>query len=169
MGLVHGSGYRVVNNAGNNNLEMVSGQFHNSVDTLDLARSGQRVLVGGVAVATGANGGDIVVGNAEAYRFLNNAGTSSANYRIASGTSDEIVFGVPATTSTFAFQFAGTNRLRILEENAGAGIIFDTESSSDHAAPSANRCVIYTRDNGGDTELVARFNTGTIKLIATEA
>lgn len=49
---------------------------------------------------------------------------------------------------------------------AGAHMSF-TERS-DASAPSANIAVIYARDNGGKTELVARFNTGAIQRIAIE-
>lgn len=40
---------------------------------------------------------------------------------------------------------------------------------TDYAAPSANRSRLYTRDNGsGKTQLVVRFPTGAIQVIATE-
>lgn len=40
---------------------------------------------------------------------------------------------------------------------------------SDAAAPSANGARLYARDNGaGKTQLVVRFNTGAIQVIATE-
>jgi hypothetical protein len=40
---------------------------------------------------------------------------------------------------------------------------------ADIAAPAANGAVVYARDNGsGKTQLVVRFNTGAIQVIATE-
>jgi hypothetical protein len=39
---------------------------------------------------------------------------------------------------------------------------------SDPSAPAANTCILYTRDTGGKTELVARFNTGAIQRVAIE-
>lgn len=39
---------------------------------------------------------------------------------------------------------------------------------SDTTAPSANEVVLYARDNGGKTELCARFNTGAIQVLSTE-
>ncbi len=48
------------------------------------------------------------------------------------------------------------------------GRIVGTEIA-DPAAPSANQGTLYFRDNGaGKTELVVRFNTGAIQVIATE-
>lgn len=40
---------------------------------------------------------------------------------------------------------------------------------SDPAAPSSNRARLYARDNGsGKTELVVRFATGAVQVVATE-
>lgn len=43
-----------------------------------------------------------------------------------------------------------------------------TEEAGDPSAPAANRCVLYTKDNGGKTTLYARFNTGAVQSIAAE-
>lgn len=43
-----------------------------------------------------------------------------------------------------------------------------TEQAGDPDAPGANRCRMWLRDNGGKTELCARFNTGVVQVIATE-
>lgn len=43
------------------------------------------------------------------------------------------------------------------------------EEISDPAAPSGDRGRLYTKDNGsGKTQLVVRFNTGAVQVIATE-
>jgi hypothetical protein len=42
------------------------------------------------------------------------------------------------------------------------------EERSDPSAPTSNRVLIYARDTGGKTELVARFPTGAIQQIAIE-
>ena len=40
---------------------------------------------------------------------------------------------------------------------------------SDPSAPAANRAALYSRDNGsGKTQIVARFPTGAVQVIATE-
>lgn len=50
--------------------------------------------------------------------------------------------------------------------NSGA---MDLAEIADPAAPSANRGLVYMRDNGGGkTQLVARFPTGAVQIIATE-
>lgn len=47
------------------------------------------------------------------------------------------------------------------------GLAFDEET--DLAAPAINRVIIYARDNGaGKTQVVARFNTGVVQVLATE-
>jgi hypothetical protein len=51
----------------------------------------------------------------------------------------------------------------------GTGMVDMKEVGSDPAAPSTNRSRLYTRDNGaGKTQLVVRFATGAVQVIATE-
>ena len=65
-------------------------------------------------------------------------------------------------------------------ERSSAGIVSLTNASSgggalevieitDPAAPGANKARLYVRVNGsGKTQLVVRFNTGAIQILATE-
>jgi hypothetical protein len=54
------------------------------------------------------------------------------------------------------------------EVNTGLFIQF-VEGSTDASAPAANRATLYARDNGaGKTQLVVRFATGAVQVIATE-
>lgn len=60
-----------------------------------------------------------------------------------------------------------------LEANSGEFIQVATsatlfEEISDPAAPAANHGIVYCRDTGGKTQLVIRFNTGAVQVIATE-
>lgn len=110
-------------------------------------------------LATGALTGDLVLGNAGFLRFINNAGTTSANYGIGSTTGDNLTLNVPAATDTFDFDFAGTNKLQVKEENAGAGILFIGESSTAQSLPAANNGVIYTKDISAQTHLYFRNTT----------
>ena len=58
--------------------------------------------------------------------------------------------------------------LTIGPENSG-NFIQMTEMSSDAAAPAANTVKMYVRDNGaGKTQVVARFATGAVQVMATE-
>jgi hypothetical protein len=51
----------------------------------------------------------------------------------------------------------------------GTGMVEMKEVGADVAAPATNRSRLYTRDNGaGKTQLVVRFPTGAIQVIATE-
>jgi hypothetical protein len=50
---------------------------------------------------------------------------------------------------------------------AGDGMQFG-EAASDFSAPAADKVKVYARDNGGKTELVARFPTGAIQQLAIE-
>lgn len=117
---------------------------------------------------TGATAGDAVSFNTGAYRFINAAGTSSANYGLVSDANDNLNLAVPAATDSTNFTFGGTLRGWIQSQNSGMGIVFDGESSADHSAPSANGAVIYTKDNGGKTTIYARFNSGSAVAIAAE-
>ncbi len=60
------------------------------------------------------------------------------------------------------------NAANVMALDAGDGLQF-AEASADLAAPAANGARLYTRDNGsGKTQLVVRFNTGPVVVIATE-
>lgn len=51
----------------------------------------------------------------------------------------------------------------------GAGALRLNEAGADFAAPAANKVVVYSRDNGaGKTQLVARFATGAVQVLAAE-
>ena len=65
------------------------------------------------------------------------------------------------TQSSFAFQVA--TEIDVL----GGDILF-TERA-DPAAPAANKAVLYSKDDGaGKTQIVVRFPTGAVQVIATE-
>lgn len=50
---------------------------------------------------------------------------------------------------------------------ATGDILFSEKTDS--AAPAVNKAVLYSRDNGsGKTQLVVRFNTGAVQVLATE-
>ena len=52
--------------------------------------------------------------------------------------------------------------------DAGDGLQF-AEAATDLAAPASNAARLFTRDNGsGKTQLVVRFHTGAVVVIATE-
>jgi hypothetical protein len=85
---------------------------------------------------------------------------SGANY-------ERLTFITAAGDYTITPEAGGTGTLR--ELNIGnVGKVTFTEIS-DPAAPSTNTGELYMRDNGGGkTEIVARFPTGAIQVIATE-
>ena len=126
-------------------------------------------LLMNTAQTIGSSAGDVVMFNTGRYAFVINAGGTSANYGILSSVGDDITYAVPAATDVHAFSWAASTRLQLAEENGGARIEFITESSSDHAAPAANRAVIYTKDVSGDTAVTARFNSGDALVIAQES
>lgn len=122
----------------------------------------------GNALNTGAAGGNMVFANTNGIQFINNAGTSSANFGVSSDSSDNLNLNVPGADS-INFVFAGTLRGYFNNENSGMGLMFQGESSSDHSAPPANDAIVYTKDNGsGKTQLCVRFNTGAVQVLATE-
>lgn len=57
----------------------------------------------------------------------------------------------------------------VIEDADGTGYIEFPEQSADAAAPAANNIRLYAKDNGsGKTQIVARFPTGAVQVIATE-
>jgi hypothetical protein len=67
------------------------------------------------------------------------------------------------------FKEGATLRGGFFQENSALGLEFTLEASGDMPAPGANGCRIYTKDSGGGkTQLIARFNSGAVQVIATE-
>lgn len=72
-----------------------------------------------------------------------------------------------------SFKVASGGGSGIVAAGGGAGSVSSTqitlsETSSTPAAPAPNQVVIFARDNGGKTELCARFPTGAVQSIAIE-
>lgn len=152
-----------------------TGMYSSGADLLDFTIggtraagfSGGRFLVG-TTLTTGSFSGDVVVTNGGAFRFVNTGGTTSTNFGMMTNASNDIGLHVGAVTNAIGFNFAGNNRVYFKEENSGAGLVFVTESSADHAAPSTNQVVIYVKEDSGKTKLFARFATGAVQVIAAE-
>ena len=66
------------------------------------------------------------------------------------------------------------DRIRVKGEQDAGQLAFvsmfaEWDEIADPAAPSANKARLYSRDNGaGKTQLVVRFPTGAIQVLATE-
>lgn len=81
---------------------------------------------------------------------------------------DHIFFTESDTHRTFVAVDGAWKHIERLDGTAGGAFNF-VELAGDPAAPAANEALLYTRDNGaGKTQLVVRFNTGAIQVIATE-
>jgi hypothetical protein len=117
---------------------------------------------------TGAAGGDTILANNTTHRWMNAAGSTSANFGIKGDTSDHIFYDVP-TNSRHTFAVAGTPMVQINTSATGPGLTLLAESSTDHGNPVANAAVLYLTDNGaGKTQLKVRFATGAAVVIATQ-
>lgn len=67
------------------------------------------------------------------------------------------------------FKEGATLRGGFFQENSALGLEFTLEATGDMPAPSSNGCRLYTKDSGGGkTQLIARFATGAVQVIATE-
>jgi hypothetical protein len=85
-----------------------------------------------------------------------------------SATSAFIEVGAETGQTSALLSLADWNGPGYVFEVLPAGAIRMTEQS-DPAAPAANKSLLYTRDNGsGKTQIVARFPTGAVQVIATE-
>jgi hypothetical protein len=74
--------------------------------------------------------------------------------------------GATSTSGAFLVRIAGdvTDRLGIL-----AGGVIQFQEQTDFTAPVSNHARMYARDNGaGKTQVVVRFPTGAIQVVATE-
>ncbi len=109
---------------------------------------------------TGAGDGDLVMANNKTIRWSDAAAVTSANFGIKADTFDNLFFDVPGAGNAYIFNFAGIIRGRFISSNSGMGLLFETESSADQAAPVANAGVLYTKDAAGRTNLFWRDNTG---------
>lgn len=163
--LANGKALRGVNAAGNDTHPLIALQSSNQIQ---IGNGSQIIAMGAPNSLTGATVADVVLQNAKALRFVNAAGTSTANYGLFSNASDNLLYAVPAATDVHAFLWGSNNRLQFAEENSGAQILFLNESTADHAAPAANQAVLYTKDIGTKTALMARFNTGAAIALAIQ-
>ena len=156
----------VFNEAGLDNNFRIEGL---AVTDLLLIDAGNNSVHIGNSLLTGAGSGDLVMANNKNIRWINAAGTTSANTGIELDELDNLLLKVPATTDTMAMQWAGTTTAVFQKVNSGIGIAFIGESSSDHAAPGGTGCVLYLTDaGGGKTQLMARFPSGAAQQVAVE-
>jgi hypothetical protein len=109
---------------------------------------------------------------------FNSAGTErvrvagSVGYIYVSESGGLVFSGDPTSPTTgpvAAILGSSVDSVVRLTDGAGTGGgAFEFTEHTDFAAPSANKVYLYARDNGGKTELVARFNTGAIQQVAIE-
>jgi len=143
---------------------VVPGAFTEHMRLTDLG-----TLLVGTTQNTGAGGGDVVVRNNGAFRFIDAAGATSANFAILGNPSDNMLLRIPSNSSSFEFQHAGLSSFRMRHINAGPVFQINGEVSSDISGPGANNASLYLIDNGsGKTQLKVRFNTASAIVLATE-
>src|SRR3990167_8035876 len=148
-------------------IKQITGRSQWYIDPAVYVTASGSLIVGDPSL-TGVQALDIVLENNKSLRWENAAGTTTSNIGISLDGSNNMVVGVPAAANYIEHRWAGTALVRMVSENSGAGILFTAESSADQSAPAVNQAVIYTRDTGGKTEFVARFNSGAVQQIAIE-
>lgn len=126
-----------------------------------LGVTGAATLSSTLAVTTSISIGATVAA-AGNLRLPNN---TSIRWRNAANSGDIIMLA----NSADGFQLnMGTGAVWTMGE-PGTGFEFIENGTTDLSAPSANRGRLYCRDNGaGKTQLVVRFNSGAVQVIATE-
>lgn len=79
-------------------------------------------------------------------------------------------YGAQNAAATDSFNLIGSDSSdNVVVNSQKHGLIVYGTEITDQAAPAANNGVMYFRDNGaGKTQLVVRFNTGAIQVIAAE-
>jgi hypothetical protein len=120
-------------------------------------------------------------GNAGTPSLLLQAGVNSALLSISGGeTTLETAGGTfhIGTGDAFGIDFLVNNASiasidtsgDLALKGAGAYVEFLENGTNDPAAPAANKCRLYVKDDGaGKTNLVALFNTGAAVLVAAQA
>jgi len=110
------------------------------------------------------------VGTTSTLEIRGKDGDSPEGYaELVAITTDGLVHGGVASvtisldTQTGVIDFGGGVRCRLNQV-----YLEMTEQGGDPDAPGVNRCRLFLRDNGGKTELCARFNTGAIQQVAIE-
>jgi hypothetical protein len=145
-------------------------------------------------LATSANSGSVVptfrlvdtdtdVGNAQiigALEFYSNDGSTGfpnvgaavkAVSESAFGNDYGLVFYTKNTSGslTEGGRFTAAGNLSLAQNILMGAKFIQLTEMSDPAAPAANGARLYTKDNGaGKTQLVVRFNSGAVQVIATE-
>jgi hypothetical protein len=113
-----------------------------------------------------------VLGNSTVAGALGVGGAASLTTVSVSGGSTFATLINSARTGTGNFlNFVGDTVLRggFFQENAALGLEFTLEASADMTAPGTNGARLYTKDNGGGkTQLVVRFASGAVQVLATE-
>lgn len=129
-------------------------------------------------------GMDIFSTRAPLFR-MEQTGTGNAEFRLArtAGTTKEWIIYVPSGSTDIRY-FDGSDKFVfrdpghfLMAGGLGLGSVSTTVESggayfpevTDRSAPAGNTAVLYAKDNGaGKTQLVVRFNTGAVQVIATE-
>jgi hypothetical protein len=104
--------------------------------------------------------------------FPDGFGTSleySSGEGTGAGILSNVTFSTPDTAVGASTQQVNALRLTIDSEGLDIGTHgIKGEEILDPAAPPLNVGVVYFRETGGKTQLVVRFNTGAIQVLATE-
>lgn len=104
--------------------------------------------------------------------FLRFGGSGTVTWEAANGVLRPISDNTDAlggASNRVSVGYFGTSVVVGNTSISAGGAFVVPELASDAPAPAANYGVIYMRDNGsGKTQLVARFPTGTIQVLATE-
>lgn len=138
--------------------------FVNNAGTIERMRlTNGGILALGTTVTTGALVGETVIVHAAFHNAVNNAGTGMLPLIGSIGGGDDI----QVASGLVNINFGGATT-RFFPENTVHGLEM-TEMTADATAPAANKARLYVRDNGGGkTQLIVRFTTGAVQVIATE-
>lgn len=139
-----------------------TGIYFGSASRIDFSNAGVRaggfntgrLIMGSGSATTGSNAGDIIVTGTNMYRFLNQAGTSSANYGVLGVVGNNLEYYVPDGGSTHSF-FASTFKIvefGTLGDGTGGYMLFNGEASTPPTV-AAGKGALYLHDNAGTTQL----------------
>lgn len=111
----------------------------------------------------GTGGVGLYISNNQVIELNLGGFTQAANRPINWSNSNTAV-----STKDTGLSRAAAGIVKITNGSTGAGLL-QFEETTDPTAPAANNAILYAKDNGaGKTQIVARFPTGAIQVLATE-
>jgi hypothetical protein len=162
--------------AGNNIFNM-TGQYYTGAGAIAVKGfPGHATIMGNTiknCISLGAGGRNIHVSGASTGTVVvgpNTFGTSGTDMTVGIYIHTDVPAGAVTISPGSTFHSSITTKWTLgVEPTAPVDLMYQLQERADPPAPAANLARVYAKDNGaGKTQLVVRFPTGAVQVIATE-